>query len=76
MTYKQDIAIEGLKASPPAIVTGTLLAGWDLNAALVMLMIVYVIFQIGYLVWKWRRDIRRERRDDCERRAARERGSA
>ena len=52
----KDIAVEGAKASPPvAILTASATQGWTLNHTLTAITIVYVLMQIGWLVWRWRK---------------------
>lgn len=58
-----EVASEALKAAPPVTVTATALAGGlSLNNIIGAATLVYIILQAGYLLWKWRRDWRRERR--------------
>jgi hypothetical protein len=55
----KDIVTESAKASPPiAVVTASLTSGWTLNHALTALTILYVILQIGWLLWRWHRAAR------------------
>ncbi|MBU1350627.1 MAG: hypothetical protein KJ856_22510 [Gammaproteobacteria bacterium] len=54
----KDIAMEGAKASPPVAVVGTSIAkgwaeGWTINHTVAALTIVYLLLQIGWLVWRW-----------------------
>ena len=52
----KDIAVEGAKASPPvAILTASATQGWTLNHAPTAITILYVLLQIGWLVWRWRK---------------------
>jgi len=52
----KDIATEGAKASPPvAVVTASIAQGWTLNHTVAALTIVYLLLQIGWLVWRWRK---------------------
>ena len=52
----KDIAAESAKASPPvAILTASAAQGWTLNHTLTAITIVYVLMQIGWLVWRWRK---------------------
>ncbi|NGR07854.1 hypothetical protein G5B41_09800 [bacterium SGD-2] len=57
-----EIASEVAKAAPPAAVTTLAAAnGWSLNNVIGLATLVYIVLQAGYLIWKWRRDVRRER---------------
>ncbi len=52
----KDIAVEGAKASPPvAILAASATQGWTLSHALTAITILYVLLQIGWLVWRWRK---------------------
>lgn len=52
----KDLAIEGAKATPPIAVVGTSIAqGWTINHAVAALTIVYLLLQIGWLLWRWHR---------------------
>lgn len=52
----KDIAVEGAKASPPvAILAASATQGWTLSHALTAITILYVLLQIGWLVWRWYR---------------------
>lgn len=57
-----EIGAEVAKAAPPAtVVAAGAVSGWDLNAAVLWATLAYIGLQAGYLLWKWRRDIQRER---------------
>ncbi len=50
----KDIAQEGAKASPPvAMVTALHTSGWTMGDTLTAATIVYVVLQIGWLIWRW-----------------------
>jgi hypothetical protein len=52
----KDIALEGAKATPPvAVVTTTWAGGWSMNDTVIVLTIVYLLLQIGWLLWRWHR---------------------
>ncbi|GKS93242.1 hypothetical protein [Acidovorax sp. SUPP2825] len=52
----KDIGIEAAKLSPPAAVVGTSLANdWTINHTVAALTIVYLLLQIGWLLWRWHR---------------------
>ncbi len=57
-----DIASEAAKAAPPVTVIATsTLAGWSLNNFIGAATLIYIILQAGYLLWKWRRDWKKEK---------------
>lgn len=57
-----EIGAEVAKAAPPAtVVMAGAASGWDLNAAVLWATLIYIGLQAGYLLWKWRRDVRRDR---------------
>jgi len=59
-----DIISEAAKSAPPAAVTVVATAsGISLNNFIGVATLFYIVLQAGYLVWKWRRDIKRERLD-------------
>ncbi|MBF5003358.1 hypothetical protein G7047_29295 [Diaphorobacter sp. HDW4A] len=52
----RDIAVESAKASPPvAVVTTSVAQGWSINATVGTLTIVYLLLQIGWLLYRWRK---------------------
>lgn len=57
-----EVVHEVAKSAPPVAVTlGALASGVAINHIMGLVTIVYVALQAGYLIWKWRRDVRRER---------------
>lgn len=52
---KADAVSEATKAAPPVTVTAATLLGVDVNSAILWLTLVYIVLQIAYLLWKWRR---------------------
>lgn len=42
------------------------LSGKDVNWWAAALGVVFILLQIVYMLWKWRRDIRRDRRDEAD----------
>jgi hypothetical protein len=59
-----EIISEAAKAAPPVTVTATAIAaGWSLNNVIGVATLIYIALQAGYLVWKWRRDVKQERRN-------------
>jgi len=62
-----EIASEAAKAAPPAMITTiAAVGGLSLNNIIGIATLVYIVLQAGYLIWKWRRDIRRERVEAAE----------
>ncbi len=61
---KTDLAQETLKGAPPVAVTIAHYAGMSINEILTVVTIVYVVLQIGFLLWKWRRLARGQERDE------------
>lgn len=52
----KEIATEGAKAAPPvAVVTADIAHGWSMNDTVLTLTIVYLVLQIGWLLWRWYR---------------------
>lgn len=67
---KHDIVQAGYQAAPGAgAAAGARVFGLPLSDMLVLASILFVALQAAYLVWKWRRDARREqdRQDDRRR---------
>lgn len=63
-----EVVQEAAKSAPPVVVTlGAIFSGVTINHVMGVVTIIYVALQAGYLVWKWRRDMRLEReRKECE----------
>jgi hypothetical protein len=55
LQQKADAVNEATKAAPPVTVAGATLLGADINSAILWLTLFYLVLQIGYLLWKWRR---------------------
>ena len=52
----KDALTEGAKATPPLVVLGKSIAeGWTINNTVGALTVIYLLLQIGWLVWRWRR---------------------
>lgn len=45
-----------LKMTPAVAVVGASAAGWGIQEWMYAATFVYVIAQLGYLLWKWRRE--------------------
>lgn len=50
-----------LRVSPPVAVIVTALGGIPWQTIVYELTALYLVVQIGYGVWKWRRDVKQER---------------
>lgn len=62
LKMQTEIGAEVVKAAPPAtVVVAGAASGWDLNSAVLWATLAYIGLQAAYLLWKWRRDIQRER---------------
>lgn len=52
----KEILTEGAKSTPPvAVVAHQAANGWTINNTVAALTIVYLLLQIGWLVWRWYR---------------------
>ena len=52
----KDALTEGAQATPPLGVWGNSVPeGWTINRTVAALTIVYLLMQIGWLAWRWRR---------------------
>jgi hypothetical protein len=49
-----------IKAAPPMAVVGASVAGWGVQEWMYAATTVYVIAQLGYLLWKWRREAKKK----------------
>lgn len=57
-----EILSEVAKSTPPAAVVATAtVSGLSLNNVIGIATLIYIVLQAGYLIWKWRRDVRRDR---------------
>ena len=53
MQQKADIASEAAKASPPVAVAGATLAGITVNDLILWATLLYLVLQIGFLLYRW-----------------------
>ena len=70
---RQDLVNAGWQAAPSGGAGAVASAfDWSMSGLLVIASLIYVALQAGYLIWKWRRDMRREddRREDRKNGAA------
>lgn len=52
---------QALQSAPSIAAVLTALAGVDLNVMLALVGLAFLVLQIAYLGWRWRRDVLRER---------------
>ena len=53
---KQEVMSELAKASPPiAVVGGAQILNLSLNEWVAVFTIGYIVLQVGYLLWQWRK---------------------
>jgi hypothetical protein len=55
MSYKSDVAAEVAKAAPPVTVAGATVAGVQVNDLILWATLVYIVLQIGFLLYRWQR---------------------
>ncbi|MGE5509622.1 MAG: hypothetical protein ACM31O_00040 [Bacteroidota bacterium] len=56
---KTEITSEAVKAAPPITIMGLAhLSNWTINDVVMVLTGIYVVAQLSYLLWKWRRESR------------------
>ena len=55
MQQKSDIAAEVAKATPPVTVAGATVAGVQVNDLILWATLIYIVLQIGFLLYRWRR---------------------
>jgi hypothetical protein len=53
MQQKADIAAEAAKAAPPVTVVGATVAGVQVNDLILWATLVYLVLQIGFLLYRW-----------------------
>ena len=53
LQHKVDIAETALKSAPPVTVVGASAAGMQINEVIMWATLVYLILQIGFLLYKW-----------------------
>lgn len=52
------VAAAAAKAAPPVAVSGAMIAGVPMSDVVLCLTAIYLLFQIGYLAWKWSKEWR------------------
>lgn len=55
MQQKADIASEAAKAAPPVTVAGATLVGVTVNELILWATLIYLVLQIGFLLYRWHR---------------------
>jgi hypothetical protein len=55
MSYKSDVAAEAAKAAPPITVAGATVAGVQVNDLILWATLIYLVLQIGFLLFRWQR---------------------
>ncbi len=55
MSYKSDVAAEAAKAAPPVTVAGATVAGVQVNDLILWATLIYIVLQIGFLLYRWQR---------------------
>lgn len=51
-----ELQTAAAKVSPAVVVAGAGVAGWGVQEWMYALTCVYLVAQLGYLLWKWRRE--------------------
>jgi uncharacterized membrane protein YfcA len=69
---RHDIAVATAQTTPGAVASVlSKSAGWTMGDLVSLLTAIFLLLQVGYLIWKWRRDDRRERERQEDRRNGR-----
>lgn len=56
MDLKQEISEQVAKASPPiAVLAAASASSWTLGDTLTVITIIYVLLQLIFLIWKWKK---------------------
>lgn len=58
-----DVAVEGAKVTPPAVITGAMFFGLTPNELVAVVTLIYLALQIGLLFFKYRDEFRRWRQE-------------
>lgn len=56
-----EIGVAGVKAAPPITIAAASATGWGVQEWMYAATLVYVVAQLGYLLWKWQREWRGRR---------------
>lgn len=57
--FSSEIQAAMAKVSPPVLVAGAAVSGWGVQEWMYAATFVYVVAQLAYLLWKWRREWKR-----------------
>jgi len=68
MSTAHETSIAAAKASFPTGVVLMTLGGIALQDWVFILTLIYLVVQIGHLIWRWVRDVREEKEEDAEER--------
>jgi len=71
MTQRSEISAEALRAAPPVTVAGATVAGVPLNEIILWATLLYLVLQIGFLLYRWQKLVL-----GCASGADRDRGTA
>lgn len=64
MSQKPELLKHAIEATPAAIAaTAGPVFGFRWNDLAALLGCLFLVLQMAYLIWRWRRDVRRENRD-------------
>jgi hypothetical protein len=64
VSQKQELIKHAVEATPAAVaVTAGPVFGFTFNDVAALLGCIFLLMQMAYLIWRWCRDIRRERKD-------------
>jgi len=53
MTHRSELTAEALRAAPPVTVAGATIAGVPLNDLILWATLLYLVLQIGFLLYRW-----------------------
>lgn len=68
MSQKSDLIKHAAEATPAAVaITAGPVFGITFSHVASILGCIFLLLQMAYLIWRWRRDIRRERRNQAPR---------
>lgn len=66
MEQKSDIISEATKAAPPVTVAGATVAGVQVNDLILWATLIYIVLQIGFLLYRWHKLIVSRRKESEE----------
>ncbi len=53
MSQRSELTAEALRAAPPVTVAGATIAGVPLNDLILWATLLYLVLQIGFLLYRW-----------------------